>query len=334
MDVDAPIDGSRSEEGSRNGATAPLISVIVPIYNVAPWLRRCLDSLVHQSMKQIEVIMVDDGSTDESGRIAGKYVTASGVWPRFRMIHHGENKGLSAARNTGIEIAAADWIMFVDSDDWVESEFCRIPYETAVDNQVDMVIFLAYDVNKRGRVKKPSKNHTFSTGVVGFCTAIEYGWYAAWNKIYRKKLFDGIRYPEGRVYEDKAVTHKLVHRAKHIYFIGDRLYYYVDRKGSITNTLTRLNKRDSLISAIERYYELISYGYPAEKIKNSLCAPAIGYLGCTRDDSDELYRKALEIMDSIEGIPNGLSWKQTADMMAWKIDKRLFYLLRKVSGRL
>ncbi len=98
----------------------PLISVIVPIYNVEKYVRKCLDSLKNQTMKQIEVICIDDGSTDESGRIAEEYKSED--WPKFRVIHT-ENRGLSAARNCGIDEALADWIMFVDSDDWVESEF-------------------------------------------------------------------------------------------------------------------------------------------------------------------------------------------------------------------
>ena len=110
MDVDAPD---------------PLVSVIVPIYNVAPWLRQCLNSLKAQTLRQIEVIMVDDGSTDESGEIAKEYVCDE--WPVFRLIRHENNRGLSAARNTGIDEARSEWLMFVDSDDWVDEKFCDKP---------------------------------------------------------------------------------------------------------------------------------------------------------------------------------------------------------------
>ena len=113
----------------------PLISVIVPIYNVERYVRKCLDSLVAQTMKQIEIICIDDGSTDRSGQIAEEYVGIhEGVL--FRVIHT-ENQGLSAARNRGIDEARSQWIMFVDSDDWVDEKFCETPYKTAVEKQAE-----------------------------------------------------------------------------------------------------------------------------------------------------------------------------------------------------
>ena len=123
----------------------PLISVIVPIYNVAPYIRKCLDSLKRQTMKEIEVICIDDGSTDESGKIAEEY--ESQEWPVFRIIHT-ENRGLSAARNRGIDEAQADWLMFVDSDDWVSNEFCRTPYEVAIKYNSDLIVFWLYKSKK------------------------------------------------------------------------------------------------------------------------------------------------------------------------------------------
>lgn len=139
-------------EGSGGYLEDPLVSVIVPIYNVEKYIRRCLDSLKNQTMKQIEVIMINDGSTDESGRIAEDYVIDS--WPQFRFIRYDMNRGLSAARNTGIDEARAEWIMFVDSDDWVEPEFCRVPYETVLNDNADMIIFPAQK-GRKGCVCSP-----------------------------------------------------------------------------------------------------------------------------------------------------------------------------------
>ena len=108
----------------------PRVSVIVPIYNIAPWLEKCLDSLKRQTLKEIEIIMIDDGSTDESGTIAKRYCVKYPEWPRFRYFHT-ENKGLSSARNHGINESQSRWIMFVDGDDWVDEHFCEVPYKTA-----------------------------------------------------------------------------------------------------------------------------------------------------------------------------------------------------------
>ena len=102
----------------------PKVSVIVPIYNVEAYLPRCLDSLRRQTLSHIEIILIDDGSSDGCGEIAARYAREDG---RFRVIHQA-NAGLSAARNRGIELASAPYLMFVDSDDWVEPDFCRIPF--------------------------------------------------------------------------------------------------------------------------------------------------------------------------------------------------------------
>ena len=126
----------------------PLITVIVPIYNVAPYVRKCLDSLKRQTLKQIEVICIDDGSTDESGEIAEEYESQN--WPLFRILHT-DNQGLSAARNRGLDEAKSQWLMFVDSDDWVEPEFCEMPYKTAIEYQADLVIFGRYLTNSEGK---------------------------------------------------------------------------------------------------------------------------------------------------------------------------------------
>ena len=202
----------------------PLISVIVPIYNVEKYVRKCLDSLKNQSLKQIEVICIDDGSTDDSGRIADEYGRED---PRFRIIHT-ENRGLSAVRNRGIEESRCDWIMFVDSDDWVEKDFCEIPYKAAVENKADMVVF-RNDVIKQNREKK-YKTANDLIGLVDEFTAHEHGARVAWNKLYKKELFDGIQYPEGRVYEDVSTTHQLVHKAKRIFMLSDCLYHYCLRR--------------------------------------------------------------------------------------------------------
>ena len=307
---------------------APLISVIVPIYNVEKYVRKCLDSLLNQTMKQIEVIAIDDGSTDGSGRIADEYMNEDG-WPIFRVIHT-ENRGLSAARNRGIDESVSDWIMFVDSDDWVSEDFCRMPYEAALENQADMVKFGSYSV-KNEKVLWRERTE-WPIGQVDEMIAHEYGSTVVWNKLYMKVLFEGIRYPEGRICEDTATTHKLVHKAHKVFFIKKHLYYHASRKGSITQILTAKNKRDGLIANIERKTDLVSYGYPEEKM--NLCGAAISFLSVTAPCDDPIYEKAEEIVAGTEGIPDGLTMKQKAGLVVWRINKSLFYLMCKGSGRI
>lgn len=308
----------------------PLISVIVPIYNVAPYLRKCLDSLKNQTMKQIEVICIDDGSTDSSGNIAEEYKSQN--WPKFRVIHT-ENRGLSAARNRGLDEAIADWIMFVDSDDWVDERFCEIPYKASVDNQADMVIFDC-DHWKKGKRLKSTSTAVLPVGVIDEFTAHEFGGVAVWNKLYKKAFFDTIRFPEGRVCEDVATTHKLVHAAKIIVSISDCLYHKTFRKGSICHTYTVENKRDSFESAIERRRSLISWGYPEEKVVPLVCGCAISFLSVTPPSTDDLYLYAVKVVDSVDGIPKGTTWKQKVGMIAWRVDRRVFCMISRVVGRM
>ncbi len=156
----------------------PVISVVVPIYNVERYVRKCLNSLQNQTMKEIEVICIDDGSTDRSGAIADEFNNDCG-WPIFRVIHT-NNRGLSTARNRGIKEARADWLMFVDSDDWVSEDFCRIPYVTAIETKADLVIFRCFRVSMLGRIRK-SKRPVKPKGIWDEITAHEYGGAGAWN---------------------------------------------------------------------------------------------------------------------------------------------------------
>ena len=113
------------------------ISIIVPIYNVSQYLKECLDSLLAQTFKDIEIILVDDGSTDNSGKIADEYAMIDN---RIRVIHQ-TNQGLSAARNNGINISTSPYVMFVDSDDFVDQHYCEIPYKIIKENNADVVCF-------------------------------------------------------------------------------------------------------------------------------------------------------------------------------------------------
>lgn len=333
MDIEAPMmEDSNVYDGAdnrlENPVTTPLISVIVPIYNVEDYVRKCLDSLLHQTITQIEIICIDDGSTDASGSIADEYKNEAG-WPKFRIIHTA-NRGLSAARNRGIDEARAEWIMFVDSDDWVSEEFCRIPFEAAVRENIELVAFQAKTVKHGKPVKRKKKD--IPVGMLDEMTAYDQAGVVAWNKLYKKDLFDNIRYPESRVYEDIATTYKLVHKAKRVFQLSDHLYYHILREGSISHTLTISNRTDLFVASLERQSDLISYGYQAEKIH--LCGAAIGFLSVIAPCDDLLYKKAVQIVDSTKGYPKGMSVKQKIGLMVWRISKRMFYLMCKGIGRL
>ena len=274
----------------------PLISVIVPIHNVAPYLRKCLDSLKNQTMKQIEVICIDDGSTDESGKIADE--DESREWPIFRIIHT-ENRGLSAARNRGIDEAQADWLMFVDSDDWVHADYCEIPYEAAIENMADLVAFQSYEVTENERVKKQIRTLK-SIELIDSEKAVDLNGPAVWRKMYRKELFNIIRFPEGIVFEDLAIMHKLLYSAERIISIPNRLYYHRFRTKSISHMFSEDSIR--LTVSKQRYREITKYGYPEKKAKAQLVTEALRCCGRAECIESSLYEEAEKLLKDLDDI--------------------------------
>lgn len=248
----------------------------------------------------------------------------------FRVIHT-ENRGLSAARNRGLDEARADWIMFVDSDDWVDARFCEIPWKTSKQYDADLVIFKSYDVKENGRIKRP-KRKDFFEGVVGFEAAIDSGGIVAWNKLYRKDLLKNIRFPEGHVYEEIATTHKLIYRADRIIKVPQHLYYYRFRRGSITNSSNSLNDLDDLLNmSKQRYNELISYGYPNRKAYSQLLESALRYCGKAKSKEGVHYKEAVDIVKG--GSSVHLSGKTKIKKCLFNFNEKFYRYAYKLAMR-
>ena len=242
----------------------PLVSVIVPVYKVEPWLERCLDSLVNQTLKEIEIIVIDDGSPDRCGEICDAYAVKDS---RFRVVHQ-ENRGLSAARNVGIELAQADYLMFVDSDDWVDPEFCRLPYEAAVEHGADIVIFQYERV--RGTAHKIIPENTAE----GMKTKDEAIWMlfhglgvTVWNKLYHRILFSVNRFPVGRLCEDLAITHRTIYEAERVFYRNVPLYYHQARENSITQVRSHKLIKDRYELIMQECRDLECWGYTEEALR-------------------------------------------------------------------
>ncbi len=303
----------------------PKISIVVPVYNVSPYIGNCIDSLLRQTMKDIEIILVDDGSTDGSEKICDEYVALD---ERIRVIHK-QNQGLSCARNDGIKAARAPYLMFVDGDDMVSPGFCEIPYQAAIRNDVALVAFRSYFV-KNGKICK--NNKCIPTGVVDVKTALKHSGVTVWNKLYKKELFNKISFPKGRVYEDVAVTHKFFFAANRIVLLPDFLYYYIYRKGSISRIKSSKNKRDGFISAIERANDLKKNKCGEDLYLPVLWKYALIFLARTNPSNDPVFRQAEQVVDSIKGIPSMLNWKKKLLLLMWKMNKHLFHFLCRALG--
>ena len=210
-----------------------MISIVVPIYKVENYLRRCIDSLIHQDYPDIEIILVDDGSPDNCGTICDEYAQKD---PRIKVIHQ-QNGGLSAARNAGIDIAQGDYLMFVDSDDWVEKNYCSFALQKAKTTNSDIVVFGYNDVYENRTVKKSiiendEKKYSSEEALKELHGGKILSF--AWNKIYKADLFKtGIRYPKGRLFEDIGTTYLLFHQANAVYLASGATYNYQKREDSI-----------------------------------------------------------------------------------------------------
>ena len=309
----------------------PKVSVIVPIFNVKAYLPRCLDSLCCQTLTEIEIILIDDGSSDGSGEIADRYAQTDN---RFQVIHQ-ENRGLSAARNRGIEAAQAYYLMFVDSDDWVDPDFCRIPYEIATEHGVELVIFRqwqdGFPTGKKQSVELPEGLCTRETAMRLLYHGASV---VAWNKLYHKRLFEDIRYPLGRVYEDHGTTHRLVQAAEWIWISNALLYHYCYRENSITKTRSRKHTRDQVDMYLLEANNLQQFGYTdlAEELFLATDLAGLSYLvrfGTCAESADRF----LTLLRQEKKCPPNASWKAKAVLRLLQFSPKLFDLVCFLMGK-
>lgn len=221
----------------------PLISIIVPVYNVEQYLPRCIDSIRNQTYKNIEIILVDDGSTDNSGCLCDKYAT---IDSRIIVIHQ-ENQGLSGARNSGINVCSGEYLGFIDSDDFIHPEMYRCLFQDILTYGTKLA-FCHPNMCKgnipKVEINKPSK--CFDKEYVILRSMIENIWWSAWTKLYHHSLFEGIRYPIGKTNEDYLVTMYIYDRCDQIVINYNQFYNYCIRENSICTSPFNLHKLDKI----------------------------------------------------------------------------------------
>lgn len=311
-------------------ANCKKVSIIVPVYKVEDVLARCLDSLCRQSLRDIEIILIDDASPDRCGEICEQYAAED---ERIRVLHHSENRGPSAARNTGIAFANAEYLMFVDSDDWVYEDFCKLPYECAVQKQADLVMF---DFKRANQNNSSGLEKNVNDGGVVKLTCLEAielmfrksEEVCVWNKLYSRELFKTISFPEGYLYEDVGTTHRTILLADTIYFLDKVLYFHTCRDESITTLKTEKASRDWLAMSLQRYHDLAAWGYPSDKLESLLTNLVLNYCMRTKaaaDDADYVFcRKTLL---SVKRLPEGFTWRRKIMFVLFRFCPTLFDLI-------
>lgn len=238
----------------------PLISIVIPVYNVEKELDRCIVSVLKQTYTNLEIILVNDGSTDNSGIKCEDYKTKDS---RIKVIHK-NNGGLSEARNFGMDEANGELITFIDSDDYVTNDYVEYLYNMMSKNDADVSIV----ENKKvwGELEELDKNLDEEI-IFNSLDAVEDLLYqkhienSAWAKLYKRKLFEGIRYPCGMLYEDLGTTYKVLLRAEKIVWSNIQKYYYYQRENSIMYRKFTSKNMDRIILS-EKMLEEISLEYP------------------------------------------------------------------------
>ncbi len=236
-----------------NAEKTPELSIIVPIYKVEKYLDECIQSILHQTFTDLELILVDDGSPDACPQMCD---AAAEQDSRVRVIHQ-KNGGLSAARNTGIEAARGNWLGFVDSDDFVAPDFYEKLYNAAVNADADCAVCSVQLIHEDGsRMDTPPQWKVYGGGYTGEDILKTITWQnnapylVAWNKLYRREVFRTLHYPVGRINEDVFVFAELFDTIKKVACVEQPLYFYRQRTGSIMQSKCTLRNLDEMWSFV------------------------------------------------------------------------------------
>lgn len=230
-----------------------MVSVVVPVYNVEKYIRHCLDSLVNQKYRDLQIILIDDGSEDHSGDICDEYAHSySNI-----EVYHKENGGLSEARNYGMQYATGEWLSFIDSDDIVSLEFFDKLLYAAKEDCLDIVVADYFKVPEKQIGVLPKEkgrgNVKVWKGIEGTKELLYQKSFttSAWGKIYKTVLFKNISFPVGKLHEDVGTIYKVFEKAQRIGYLERKLYYYLQRDTSIIHTQFNKRKMDYIYQTKE-----------------------------------------------------------------------------------
>lgn len=318
-----------------------LISVIVPVYNVEPYVAECIESIQNQTYMNLEIILVNDGSTDASGDICDKYAAYD---ERIQVIHK-ENAGVSAARNTGIESANGDYIGFVDSDDYIAPTMYEDMLKLMVEHDLDIIECTAFRNNGDTNIEGCNDG---SLEIFNRDEALKMAMYdcfvAVWSQLYKRRVISDVRFPVGRKFEDSAVSYLFIANTKRVGHINRCLYYYRLNPNSTTQTSFDAKSRwDFVLGYEERLQYAIDNQLPYVDDCNSLLMKAV--LSCltayyAKPTGNQVYYDKCKKM--IETYRNDASYKllnSKYKLFLWsfgradwihKIGARLSYLAKQV----
>lgn len=246
----------------------PLVSVVIPVYNVKKYLDECFASVVNQTYKNLEIILVNDGSTDGSGQLAETLADGD---VRAKVIHK-QNGGLSDARNTGLNLAKGKYVTFIDSDDYIHATFLEVLIDIAEKTNSDIV--QCDNTRVESALGRGGEHLSITSGAVAFLQLINFKLVSptAWGKLYKRSLFTSNKlfFPVGRIHEDTAVIYKLIYFADTVTCADKNLYYYRKNDSSIMNASYTTSHYDSVVKYHQELDDFIQHN------KITVSTPTIG----------------------------------------------------------
>ncbi|MGH4118119.1 glycosyltransferase [Clostridium sp.] len=308
----------------------PLISIIVPIYKVETYIRKCVESITEQTYENIEIILVDDGSPDNCGIICEEYALKD---KRIKVIHK-ENGGLSSARNVGLGVSSGEYIGFIDSDDFIESDMYESLYDALIEHSADISVCGRYIVqgNRITSISDTEIPQVFTRReALAELVLDEYSGMKnfAWDKLYKSELFDNVRYPEGKCFEDIFTTYKLFAMCNKIVDIKSPKYYYLLREDSICGTNSPRKRYD--------YYhanmECLEYIKRTQPLLEDMCDRQLfnRLQFCLNDILLLDYKKddyTIEIKDILNKLKESYLSLKNNDQMGFKQKMSLMYIAK------
>ena len=237
-------------------SVSPKVSIIVPAFNVEKYIAKCLDSLINQTLKEIEIIVINDNSSDKTLSIISKYASKNS---RIKLVDNKFNKGVSAARNEGLSLAKGEYVGFVDSDDWVAPDFYERLYYAAkrFDSEIAVTNFVRCDKFRKSKRLNYKKEEIFTNPSDKVREAFIPKFNYIWNKIYKRDALInlGVKFPEGKIFEDVIWLIQIVYALKGLVTVPDTYYFYRRNSGSI------VTRRSSSVTSdnISAYKELYNF---------------------------------------------------------------------------
>lgn len=277
-----------------------MISVVVPVYNVRKYVGQCLESVIGQNLRELEILVVDDGSTDGSGTICDEYARKD----RRIRVYHTENRGLSAARNYGIEQATGEYIAFLDSDDWIEPDMYEILLDLTMQTNADIVTcrFWQEYQNKTEESTGPEKQFAVEGSEILRTYLFQRDvCQDSWNNLFKTELFRFLRFPEKRSFEDYAIKPQLLQKAKKMVYTPACMLHYRNRENSLSNRHSMKSLIDYWFVFRERFEYLGGLSEEYHRIALSDCIGAVSkmwrwYAGCSQDEK----RQGKEYLDQMQ----------------------------------